>query len=196
MGHDYDRDYFRKWYRDPEHRIRSRAELRRKAGMVLGMAEHVLGRPARSVLDVGCGEGEWAVVLRALRPRIRYEGIDRSEYAVERFGRQRNIRLGTIADLPSRPVDLIVCSDVLHYISAEEMREPLRQMALLTNSIAFLEVMTREDAPIGDLAGWHERPAAWYLKTFAAAGFTPCGMQCYLGDAAQEAAAELDVFGR
>src|SRR5687767_7668978 len=89
----YDERYFDRWYRDPRSRVVTPAVIARKTRMVIGVAEYFLGRAARSVLDVGCGEGDWYRALRRVRPRIRYLGIDPSEYVVERFGARRNIRL-------------------------------------------------------------------------------------------------------
>jgi len=67
----------------------------RKVRLVVGIAESLLERPIRSVLDVGCGEGAWRAHLRRLRPAVRYTGVESSAYAVRRFGRRRGIRQGT-----------------------------------------------------------------------------------------------------
>src|SRR3546814_486714 len=79
----YDRAYFEKWYRNPRHRVKSPVELSRQAAFVVHTAEWVLGRRIRTVLDVGCGEGNWRPVLRRLRPRVHYTGIDPSDYEVK-----------------------------------------------------------------------------------------------------------------
>ena len=57
----YDQAYFDKWYRHPAHRVKSPAELRRQVEFVVRQAEWVLGRPIRSVLDVGFVQGCFAV---------------------------------------------------------------------------------------------------------------------------------------
>ena len=67
----YDQAYFEKWYRNPRHRVKTVAELARQVAFVLHTAEWVLARPVRSVLDVGCGEGQWRAALRKHRPSIR-----------------------------------------------------------------------------------------------------------------------------
>ena len=95
----YDRAYFDKWYRHPDHAVASPAELRRKVAMVVAQAEYYLGRPIRNVLDVGCGEATWRAPLRALRPDIAYRGLDASEYVVARYGRRRNIGLARFGQL-------------------------------------------------------------------------------------------------
>jgi SAM-dependent methyltransferase len=120
----FDQQYFEKWYRTPEHRVRTRAELMRQASLVVSVAEFVLGRTIRRVLDVGCGEGEWYTALRALRPSIRYSGLEPSEYAVNRFGAKRNIRLGGVAFLHAftRADDIEGDTSTMKRRSADEYR--------------------------------------------------------------------------
>ena len=48
------------------------------------------------------------------------------------------------------PYDLIVCSDVLHYVSTDEMRRGLKTIAGLLGGVAFLELFTRDDETEGD----------------------------------------------
>jgi len=60
--------------------VHTATELERRVQFVLATAELVLERPIRSVLDACCGEGAWMPVLTRLRPRVRYVGIDASEY--------------------------------------------------------------------------------------------------------------------
>src|SRR3954467_4020641 len=108
----YDRAYFDRWYRDPVDRVATGDSLRRKVRMAVSVAEFLLGRRIRTVVDVGCGEAPWFPVLRSLRRDARYIGIESSDYALERFGRERNIRRGTFRDLAKlklpRNVDLVV----------------------------------------------------------------------------------------
>ena len=154
----YDRDYFDKWYRHPRHAVSSRRELERKVALTVAVAEYYLGRSIRNVLDVGCGEGVWRAPLRALRPGIDYLGLDSSEYAVARYGKSRNLRLATFGQLEQlrfdATFDLIVCTDVLHYVRAAEMARGLRGIVDMLDGVAFLELFTSRDAPDGDKHGW------------------------------------------
>src|SRR5262245_42588014 len=113
MTKHYDQAYFDRWYRDRRYRVKSPLVLQRKVALALSTAEYYLGRQVQTVLDVGCGEGSWLSPLRALRPRIRYTGVDQSAYAVERYGRSRNIRQAAFGQLAEQrfgePVDLLVC---------------------------------------------------------------------------------------
>jgi SAM-dependent methyltransferase len=183
MTKTYDQAYFDKWYRSAEHAVRSPAELTRKVSMVLGQAEFYLGRPVRNVLDVGCGEAPWRAVLRRLRPGIEYRGLEASEYAVARYGRTRNIglaRFGQLAELRfDTRFDLIVCTDVLHYLRPAEIRAGLTGIGEMAEGLVFLEVYTREDDPGGDRVGFQGRPARFYREAFNEVGLIPVGSQCY-----------------
>jgi len=196
----YDRDYFDKWYRNPRHAVASREGLQRKAALALAAAEYYLGHAVRNVLDIGCGEGVWRAPLLAIRPEIRYLGLDSSEYAVARYGRSRNIRLATFGQLGElrfdTPFDLIVCSDVLHYVRTPELKRGLRGIAEMLDGVAFLELFTASDAPAGDKHGFIARTPRWYLSAFADAGLIACGSHCYVGPRLQGCVAALESVAR
>ncbi|HET7268238.1 MAG TPA: class I SAM-dependent methyltransferase [Oleiagrimonas sp.] len=185
MDKTYDRAYFDKWYRDPEHAVASPAEVRRKVALAVSVAEYYLGRPVRNVLDIGCGEAHWRAPLRKLRPKIHYRGLDASEYVVARYGRTRNIGLAQFGMLEhlrfEQPFDLILCTNVLHYIGAAEIKRGLSGLDELLEGVAFLEVFTTQDATEGDDEDYVARPAAWYRRRFKTAGLTPVGSHCYVG---------------
>ena len=197
MRKRYNRDYFEKWYRDPKHAVTSAAVLRRKVALAISTAEYYLGREVRNVLDIGCGEAVWRKPLREIRPQIDYLGLDSSEYVVARYGSSRNIRLATFGQLGElrfdREFDLIVCSDVLHYVPTSELRRGLHGIAEMLAGMAFLELFTSSDEPEGDRHGFHHRSASWYLSTFAEAGLIACGSHCYLAQRMQESVAALEV---
>lgn len=196
MSKTYDRAYFDKWYRHPDHAVASPAELRRKVAMVVAQAEYYLARPIRNVLDVGCGEGTWRAPLRALRPDIHYRGLDSSEYVVARYGRSRNIglaRFGQLAELRfDRRFDLIVCTDVLHYLKPAEIRAGMQGIGEMLEGIAFLEVFTSKDDVAGDRQGFHARSPSWYLRQFGEQGLLSCGSHCYLGPRLERHVAALE----
>jgi SAM-dependent methyltransferase len=183
----YDEAYFRKWYRDPRTRVHARGEARRKAHMALAVAEYLLQRPVRSVLDVGCGEGAWLPLLRERRPSLRYTGIDPSEYAVSRFGKRRNIRLGAfdrIGDLADlEPADLVVCSDMLNYLPVAQLTAGLEQLRPLVAGVAYLELYAAEDGVEGDTRSWKRQSSRFYREMFAELGYTSCGVHCYVTEA-------------
>jgi SAM-dependent methyltransferase len=192
----YDRRYFDKWYRSGG-RVSTSAEVRRKVTMALSIAEYFLRGPVRSVLDVGCGEGAWLPHLRALRPRVDYLGLDPSEYVVQRFGATRNIRRASFGELPSlrlqRTFDLVVCSDVLHYVPDAEIRAGVEEIVRLARGVVYFEVLTKEDDVVGDLDGFLKRPAKWYRTQFEKAGLKAAGPYTWLAPSLLAEAAELEV---
>jgi len=180
----YDRDYYESWYRGSESPVATARELGRTVRMALGIAEYFLCRPIRNVLDIGCGEARWRAPLRRERPKIRYVGVETSDYVIRRYGRARNIVRGTFGGLRDLdldgPFDLIVCSDVLHYLPAREIDRGLESLGDLLGGVAYLDVATAEDEPEGDLDGWHRRGARWYRQRFERAGLVEAGMQCWV----------------
>jgi SAM-dependent methyltransferase len=196
----YDSAYFERWYRDPslqDSAIGGPARLARKVALAIATAEYHLERPIRSVLDIGCGEGAWRAPLLKLRPKLRYLGFDSSEYAVRRFGPRRNLHRASFGDFemlrPCPPADLLVCSDVLHYLDTRELDRGLPGLAALCGGVAFLETFTREDGIDGDTHGFKRRPAAFYRQRFEAAGFSALGSHLWLAPALRDGVAALEL---
>lgn len=196
----YDRAYFDRWYRSAKASKGSKALLARSVALAVASAEVVLGRPIRSVLDVGCGEGPWQPALRALRPDVAYLGLDASEYAVRRFGRARNLHFARFGDLahlrPCRPVDLLVCADVLHYVPDREFKAGMSGLAELCGGLCYAETYTAEDLEgddaEGDFEGFIARPSKTYRRAFERQGFTFLGQHCWLSPALAGQATALE----
>lgn len=191
----YDNAYFQRWYRDGG--IGGRQRLARKVALAVATAEYHLERPVRTVLDVGCGEGAWRAPLLKLRPKAAYLGFDASDYAIARYGRSRGLhlaRFGEFARLrPCPPVDLLVCSDVLHYLGTRELDRGLPGLAELCGGVAFLETFTARDAAEGDEHDFQRRGAAFYRRRFEALGFRALGSHCWLSPSRVASAMELEV---
>jgi SAM-dependent methyltransferase len=193
----FDREYFDRWYRNPRTRVLDRAEIARRAALITTIAEYVLERRVRSALDVGCGEANWRAPLLEVRPRLRYLGVDPSEYAVRRFGRRRNIILGSadaLATLRLRtPFDVVIASGVLNFLSDAALSSAAREIARLTRGVAFLEIFTSADEVVGDTRGWKRRSAHHYRGLFKAAGLIQCGPHCYVSRARAKTLAALEL---
>lgn len=191
----YDRNYFDRWYRRDG--IGGRQRLARKVALAVATAEYHLERPIRSVLDIGCGEGTWRAPLLLQRPKLRYLGFDSSRYAVARYARTRDVHFARFGDFtvlrPCPPVDLLVCSDVLHYLPTHELDRGLPGLAALCGGIAFLETFTREDAAEGDEDGFRPHTAAFYRRRFEALGLTAIGSHCWLAPALHDRAIALEL---
>ena len=76
--------------------------------------------PCRSVLDVGCAAGGFSEILAALKPGLRYAGVDAAPAMVE-AARRRYPALrfdvsegGTLA-FEDGAADLVLCTSVLHH---------------------------------------------------------------------------------
>jgi len=197
----YDQRYFDKWYRHPRYRVKSPQELTRQAAFVVGAAEHMLGRTVRTVLDVGCGEGNWLAPLRHLRPGVQYTGVDASEYAVTRFGARRNIRLGTIDALDRvrlrKDYDLILCVGMLNYLEPPQLRSGLGQLYDRARGLVYLELFTGSDRGVfGDTRSTRLRSPAWYRARIREARFVSCGLHCYVPDWLREHTAVMERCGR
>ena len=196
----YSRDYFDRWYRNPDTAIASREGTARKVRLAVSAAEFMLARPIDSVLDVGCGEAPWRAPLRRLRPKATYVGVDSSEYVVQRFGRSRNIRLGTfggLRDLGFRsPFDLIVCADVVQYIPDDDLRRGLIEIRRLAGGVVYIETFAAEDDMEGDRDGWIDRPTRGLQRFFRGAGLTHCGFYCWIDQAKLTNANRFEVAQR
>lgn len=195
MTKSYDQDYFDRWYRRGG--IGDTQRLARKVALAVATAEYHLERPLRTVLDIGCGEGAWRAPLRKLRPKLDYIGFDGSEYAVTRYGRGRNLHLARFGDFeflrPCAPVDLLVCSDVLHYLPTRELDRGLGALEDLCGGIAFIEVFTREDQAVGDEDEFKSRRARFYRERLQALGLRSLGSHCWLSADLVERATALEL---
>jgi SAM-dependent methyltransferase len=198
-GKRYDRAYFDRWYRARRSRIEKPAELARRVALAVALAERHLDRPLLSALDIGCGEGRWRAELHRLRPRLRYVGLDPSEYVCERFGARRGIRRASFAELHALdlagPFDLVICADVLHYVSDAELARGLPALVQLLGGLAWLETLCHEDDVEGDRRGLILRPAAAYRRRFRRLGLVHAGAHGWLAPALGDrpAALELDT---
>ena len=193
----YGKAYFDKWYRDPRHRVSTAASTGRKARLAVAVAEYYLERPVRSVLDVGCGEGQWQPALKKIRPGIRYMGVDPSPYAIRRFGSHRNLHLGSFGSLPplDRSYDLLICSDSLYYVPDDELTMGLAILVQRLDGIAFLEAYPSGAALDGDTSGMTRRSASAFRRIFRHVGLVACGSHCYAPPALHGQVTELERGG-
>jgi SAM-dependent methyltransferase len=179
----YDEAYFTRWYRSRSAPV-SDDLVGQRARLALAAAEYLLQRDVRSVLDVGCGEGRWRAPLRRARPGLSYTGVDASEYAVRRYGRRRDIWLGTFGTVGRLGLkgrfDLIACSDVIQYVPTDELRRGLPALRRLAGGVLWLDTYTTEDEFVGDHEGWQPRSERTYRRIFADAGLVSCGLNCWV----------------
>jgi hypothetical protein len=105
--------------------------------------------------------------------------------------------LGGLADLGlDGPYDVVVCCDVLHYVKTAELTRGLKEISGLVRGVAFLEAYTSDDDVSGDEAEFQRRSPAEWRRLLAGAGFTPVGMQCYVGPAMEDVPVALEKLKR
>jgi 2-polyprenyl-3-methyl-5-hydroxy-6-metoxy-1,4-benzoquinol methylase len=174
----FDRHYYRRFYFDPRTAVASRAEVLARARLIIGCVQY-LGVPVGKILDAGCGIGQLRTPLRRVFKRAHYLGLEYSDYLCRRYG----WRQGTIESFRTRErFDLVICYDVLQYLSAPAARRAIANLARLCRGALYFGALTREDwrencdqtrtDPITGL-----RSGDWYRRELSRA-FRPigCGM--------------------
>jgi SAM-dependent methyltransferase len=177
----FDREFFERFYRRAETRASSPDEFARLSRFVLSYLEY-LEIPLTEVLDLGCGLGRWREALRNYDTSIRYTGVDASPYLCGRFGW---IESNVTAFRSDSQYDLVICQDVLPYLSRRGIRDALANIARHCRGAAYLQILTLEDWDEGicDPNRTDETmncfDAAWYRKALSR-HFTNCGGGLFL----------------
>ena len=159
----FDQAYYQRFYFDPRTAVTSRAEMRARARLIGAFTAHV-GLPVRRMLDAGCGTGLLRAPLRRALPKAAYVGLESSEYLCRRYGWQH----GTLQDFRARePFDLVVCYDVLQYLSEREAAGALANLARMCRGVLYFSALTRRDWQVNcDRTRTdpevHLRDADWY----------------------------------
>jgi hypothetical protein len=82
----------------------------------------------------------------------------------------------------SPPFDLVVCSDVLHYVPTRELAPGLATLARwIGGGVLFLEFFTSRDETEGDAEAFQARTPAAYARALQRAGLVHLGLHCYVG---------------
>ncbi len=137
----FDAAYFRRYYFDPATRVTEPREMQRRANLIAAVLA-AAQLPVRSILDMGCGTGLLRSAFARVLPRASYVGMESSGYLCRRYGWLRGaVQTFTL----QRPVDLLVCYDVLQYLSDAEAARALDNFAALTRSALHFSALTRKD---------------------------------------------------
>jgi len=189
----FDRDYYQRFYFNARTAVTSRAEMHARGRMVAACVNY-LGLPVRRVLDAGCGIGLLRAPLRRALRGAEYTGLEVSEYLCARYG----WRQGSIETYRTRErFDLVICYDVLQYLSAPQARRAIANLARLCRGALYFGALTRED--------WLEhcdqtrtdripglRPDRWYRRELARS-FRPMGCGIWIRQDAPLTVWSLDV---
>jgi 2-polyprenyl-3-methyl-5-hydroxy-6-metoxy-1,4-benzoquinol methylase len=174
----FDLEYYQRFYFNRRTAVTSKAEMRARARLIAGCVDY-FGLPVSKILDAGCGVGLLrSPLLRSLK-RASYTGLEFSDYLCQRYGWLQ----GSIETFRTRErFDLVICYDVLQYLSAAGARRAIANLARLCRGAMYFGALTRED--------WHDncdqsrthrisglRPGRWYRRELLSA-FRPigCGM--------------------
>jgi SAM-dependent methyltransferase len=138
---NFDQAYYDRYYQNPRTRVASDDDSRRLARLLAAYFDY-LQQPVRNVLDLGAGLGQMRPALRTVFPKATYVGVERSEYACERY----DLRRGSVVDFKARGrFDLVICKGVLQYLNRSEAERALENLSQLCRGCLYLEALTRED---------------------------------------------------
>jgi 2-polyprenyl-3-methyl-5-hydroxy-6-metoxy-1,4-benzoquinol methylase len=174
----FDLEYYQRFYFNRRTAVTSKAEMRARARLITGCVDYI-GLPVSKILDAGCGVGLLrSPLLRSLK-RASYTGLEFSDYLCRRYGWLQ----GSIENFRSRErFDLVICYDVLQYLSAAAARRAIANLARLCRGALYFGALTREDWDDNcDQSRTHRitglRPGSWYRRELSSA-FRPigCGM--------------------
>jgi SAM-dependent methyltransferase len=170
VRNEFDRSFFARFYDDASTSVISEDDVFRRACFVLAYLAH-LRVPVHRVLDAGCGTGMWKRALHRIDRSIEYAGVDPSEYLCRTHGWIQS----SIAEFTSRrKFDLVVCQDVMQYLSNPDAERSIDVMARVCRGALYFDVPTREDIDDGYLdmrktdRHIHVRGAAWYRRRLQA----------------------------
>ncbi len=137
----FDRDYYRRFYRDGRTSVTSRAEITARAQLIAAYTRHI-ACPVSSILDAGCGLGLMREPLLRALPGATYVGVEYSEYLCQRYGWIQD----SVADFKSRQAfDLVICFDVLQYLDEKYAARAICNLARLCRGVLFFSALTRRD---------------------------------------------------
>jgi len=161
----FDADYYAYYYENKHTRAVAPEDTARLANFVLAYMAF-LKLPLKQVLDVGCGLGYWRAPLLAAQPKLKYRGIEYSEYLCRKFGWTQSAAQDY---LDSRKYDLIICQSVLQYLPDKAALKAIKNFACMSRGVLYLEAPTKQDwaknvereSTDGDV---YLRTAAWYRR--------------------------------
>jgi len=137
----FDKAYYERFYAYPRTRASDLKEIAVLGNFVCSYLRY-LGQPVRRVLDIGCGLGLWKDVVAQHYPNANYVGVETSEYLCD----QRGWILGSVVDFKARGAfDLVICTDVLQYLSDADAAAAVDNLAALCRGAMYLNLLTRQD---------------------------------------------------
>ena len=174
----FDAAYYKRYYHDDRTAVVTAEMQRAEVAFVIAFCRHI-GLEIRRFTDAGAGTGWWAREFARRYPECAHiETFDASEAACRLYGHRRV----PLQKLGGRESDLIVCRDVLRYLSDADAEKAIRRLARKCRGVMYLHVITKEDEideDASDMSGYF-RTTAWYRRRLRAAGFRDCGMGLFV----------------
>ena len=166
--------YYKRYYEDKRTAVITPEMQRSEIAFVLAFCRHA-GVNIKRFADAGAGTGWWAREFARQYPECEeIETFDASVAACELYGHRRV----PLQKLGGRAADLVVCRDVLRYLTDADADKAIDRLAKKCRGVLYLHLVTREDEfdeDSSDVAGYF-RPVAWYRSRLARARFRDCGM--------------------
>lgn len=168
MSKRFDAQFYRRFYMNPRTRVTSREEMARRAAMVAALVKQ-LELPVKRILDAGCGLGWLRAPLLKAFPGAAYVGLEVSEHLCREHGW---VNESLAAYRPRAGFDLIICYDVLQYLSDREAVQAMTNLGRLARGALYFHAPTLEDwrdnadrsTSDGDI---NLREANWYRERLA-----------------------------
>lgn len=164
----FDAEFYRRFYLDRRTRVTTQGETERRGRALAALMDH-LEIPVRTILDAGCGLGWIRAPLLEAFPGARYVGLEVSE----ELCRSKGWVQASLADFNTRQrFDLIVCHDVMQYLSDREAARALANLGRLCRGALYFYAPTCGDwAQHADVNGSDAdvqlREAVWYRRRLA-----------------------------
>ena len=159
----FDASYYQRFYHDPKTRAVSEAEHGRQAAFIAAYLDYLV-IDVSSVLDIGCGIGTLLKALGKRFPKADCRGVELSRYVCEQYGWEQ----GSVVDYDGDGAALVLCTDVLGYLTREDCRAAIANLAQLSHAALYMSVLTQEDLEICDTERTDMRQelrsVAWYRR--------------------------------
>lgn len=164
----FDAAFYRRFYIDPRTRVTTPAEMKQRAQTIAMLVRH-LDIPVKRILDAGCGLGLMRKPLLQSLPGATYLGVEVSDHLCRRYGWKQ----GALHEFTAPgQFDLIICYDVLQYMSDRDASTAIANLARLSRGAFYFHAPTLEDWRRNADRSCSDsdirlREAAWYRKRLA-----------------------------
>ena len=170
----FDAAYYKRYYETKRTAVVTPEMQENEVAFVLAFCRHARLTIERFT-DAGAGTGWWAKEFARQYPECeQIETFDASRAACDLYGHRRV----PLQKLSGKSSDLVVCRDVLRYLTDADASEAIRRLAKKCRGVLYIHLVTREDEfdeDSSDVAGYF-RPVEWYRSRLARSGFRDCGM--------------------